>query len=215
MLLLTSMLTLAFNIQSAKASGTIYIRADGSIEPSTAPISTVDNVTYIFTDDIYDSIVVERDNIAVDGAGYTVQGTGSGTGISLSGRSNVTVQNTNIKNFGTGIWLESSPNNSLVGNNITHNSYDGIKLWRSSNYNSISGNNITNNDFGIWLFGSLNNSVVGSNIIDNHLGIYLYDYSNYNSIVGNVFVNDGVTVYDSYGNVVVDNLVNSKPLGIP
>lgn len=52
-LLTVSMLTLAFNIQPVEASGTIYIRPDGSIEPSTAPISTVDNITYIFTDDIY------------------------------------------------------------------------------------------------------------------------------------------------------------------
>jgi hypothetical protein len=35
-LLLTSMLTLAFHIQLVKAEGTIYIRADGSIDPPTA-----------------------------------------------------------------------------------------------------------------------------------------------------------------------------------
>jgi len=39
-LLLVSMLTLAFNIQSVKANGTIYIRANGSIDPPTAPISS-------------------------------------------------------------------------------------------------------------------------------------------------------------------------------
>jgi len=52
-LLLTGMLTLTFNIQPAKASGTIYIRADGSVEPDTAPISSVDNVTYTFFDRTY------------------------------------------------------------------------------------------------------------------------------------------------------------------
>ena len=52
-LLLIGMLTLAFNIQPAKASGTIYIRADGSVEPDSAPISSVDNVTYTFFDNIY------------------------------------------------------------------------------------------------------------------------------------------------------------------
>jgi hypothetical protein len=62
-LLLTSMLMSAFHVQPVRAQGTIYIRADGSIDPSTAPISTVHNVTYTFTDNIYDSIVVERDNI--------------------------------------------------------------------------------------------------------------------------------------------------------
>jgi len=48
-LVLISTLTLALNIQPVKASGTIYIRADGSIDPPTAPISTDDNVTYTFT----------------------------------------------------------------------------------------------------------------------------------------------------------------------
>jgi len=38
-LLIMSMLTLAFNIQPVKASGTIYIRADGSTDPPTAPVS--------------------------------------------------------------------------------------------------------------------------------------------------------------------------------
>ena len=73
--LLIGILTFTFNIQPAKASGTIYIRADGSVE-GTTDISTVDNVTYTFTDNIINqSIVVERDNILVDGAGYTVEGT--------------------------------------------------------------------------------------------------------------------------------------------
>ncbi|MCK4478657.1 hypothetical protein KAU88_09070 [Candidatus Bathyarchaeota archaeon] len=39
-LLLTSMLTLALNIQTVEGSGTIYIRTDGSIDPPTAPISS-------------------------------------------------------------------------------------------------------------------------------------------------------------------------------
>jgi len=42
LILLISMLTLAFDIQLVKASGTIYIRADGSIDPPTAPIQHSD-----------------------------------------------------------------------------------------------------------------------------------------------------------------------------
>jgi len=80
-LLLLSMLTLTFHIQVGKASGTIYIRGDGSIDPPTAPISTVDNVTYTFTGNINDFLVIERSNIIVDGAGYTLYGNGSGRGI--------------------------------------------------------------------------------------------------------------------------------------
>jgi len=107
-LVLTSIATLTFDIQPAKASGTIYIKADGSVEPSTANITSVDNVTYYFTDNNYDEIVVERNNRVVDGAGYTVQGTGAflSEGIDLSSRSNVTVKNTTIRNVYLGIYFE-------------------------------------------------------------------------------------------------------------
>jgi len=78
---LIGMLTLTFNIQPIKASGTIYIRADGSVDPLTANITSSDNITYYFTDNNYDSLVVQKANVVIDGAGYMLQGTGSGTGI--------------------------------------------------------------------------------------------------------------------------------------
>ncbi len=74
-LLLIGMLTLTFNIQPAEASGTIYIRADGNIDPPTAPISTLDNITYTLVEDIYDDeIVVQRSNIIIDGNEHELKG---------------------------------------------------------------------------------------------------------------------------------------------
>jgi parallel beta-helix repeat protein len=196
-LLLISMLTLAFKIQPAKAEGgTIYIRADGSIDPPTAPISTVDNVTYIFTDNIYDEIVVERNNMIIDGNGYTLQGPGSGTGISLSGIENVTIKNTIIKNYNYGIWLWPSSNNNVIsGNNITNSQY-GMSIMGSEN-NSISGNNITNNYDGIALDSSSGNTVSGNNVTaNNSYGIELFA-SLYNVIYHNNFIGNVVQVYVS------------------
>ena len=63
-----------------KAESTIYIRADGSVE-GTDKIQR-DGDGYTFLGDIsidgsgIDCIVVERDNIIVDGAGYTLEGAG-------------------------------------------------------------------------------------------------------------------------------------------
>ena len=153
-LLLIGMLTLAFNIQSVKGQGTIYIKADGSIDPPTAPIQR-DGDTYTFTDNINDSIMVMRSNIVIDGNGYTLQGTGSEDGIIISGRSNVTIKNTNIKGFDLGIWFYSSSNNNTVSeNNITNNGY-GIGFSSSSN-NSIYHNNFVNNTDQVYTYNSTN-----------------------------------------------------------
>jgi len=187
-LLLTSMLTLAFNVQPVNAEGTIYIRADGRIDPPTAPISTIDNITYTLAGDTFDSIVIERDSIVVDGAGHTVQGTGSGVGMRLSERSNVTICNSYITYFLSGIELYSS-------NNIT-----------------VTRNNITNNEQGIWLDYSSNNSISGNNVTANSwCGIFLGGSSG-NIIAGNIFADSGLVVDNSYGNIVENNLVNDKPL---
>ena len=78
-LLFISIVTLAFNIQPVKSTwtGTVYIRADGSVDPSDAPIITVDNVTYTLTGRIASNangIVVERDQILLDGANQMISG---------------------------------------------------------------------------------------------------------------------------------------------
>jgi parallel beta-helix repeat protein len=128
------------------ATGVIYIQADGSIDPPTAPIHTADNTTYTLTGNITadaDGIVIERGNIVLDGAGYTVRGSGSGNGTTLMSRSNVTVRNMTIRNFFYGIYLYSSSHNTLSGNNIANNGY---AIWLSSSFdNSIFHNNFVSN----------------------------------------------------------------------
>jgi parallel beta-helix repeat protein len=216
-LLLTNAFVFSFSVRSVNAAGIVYIRADGSIDPPTTPIQRNSNV-YTFTGSINsdtDGIVIERDNIVLDGAGFTIQG--SENGISLTSMSNVAIQNTNIRYFPYGIWVSYSSNNSISGNNITNSEY-GILLDYSSNYNSVNGNNMTavdnyNTHCGIHLNNSCNyNSISGNNIANNDIGISLASSFN-NSISGNSFDNNGLFVAeDSFGNVVSANLVNGKPL---
>ena len=190
-LLFIGILSLTFDIQQVEASGTITIKADGSIE-GTTDIMTVDNVTYTLTANINDSIVVERNNITIDGAGYTLQGTGSEIGIYLLFRNNITIKNMEIKNFWAGIQLSYSSNNMISGNNITNvpgSQYQhGIYLYESSN-NIISGNYIHGlYGFGIWGEGSSNNIISGNTIKDTFNGIWLDGGSN-NRIYHNNFIN--------------------------
>jgi parallel beta-helix repeat protein len=218
-LLLIGVLTLAFNIQPVRASGTIYIRWDGSIDPSTAPIQR-DGDVYTFTDNIYDSILIERNNIIIDGSGYTLQGMGSGTGIQLSRRSNVTIKNMEIKafhygiyltwsslnkitenritaNIWNGIWGEHSSHNSISGNSITATTGNSIGLAYSSNYNSVFGNNITSNKYGVSIPHSNFNNISENRITSNWYGILL-DHSSSNIISGNNITSnkyDGIHLY--------------------
>jgi len=173
---------------------TIYIRADGSVDPPVAPISSVDNVTYSFTDDVYYSIAVERDDIIVDGGGYTVKGPAAQWGILLSGRENVTIKNMEIKSFGYGIYLDSSINNIISKNNIT-NTHIAIHLVTSA-YNSITGNNITNNYGGIQLGSSSNNNISGN----------VLNHNTYNFWVLGTGLNHFMHSID------VSNLVDGKPV---
>ena len=188
----------------AGATGTIYVRSDGSVDPATAPIQRVGNI-YTLTENIHDAIVVERDNIVVYGAGYTLQGTGSGTGIDLSERTNVTIRNMEIREFLYGVYLYSSLNNSLSGNNVTNNSY-GIRL-RYSPKNIVSGNNVKNSFYGIWLTGSSDNTI-NENIItaNNYDGIWLSGSSDYNNVSGNSIKNNGFGIrIDDYSNNMFRN----------
>jgi len=213
-LLLFSVVTISSSqIGVVKAESTIYIRADGSVE-GTDKIQREVNV-YTLTGNINGSIVVEKNNITIDGNDYTLQA-GIGTGIYLFGRENVAVQNTQIKTFGYGIVLNSSSNNHINENNITENHGDGIYLYASSNniisrnnitnngngivlgsysnYNSIRENNIANNGFGINLWDSSNNSISGNNITANRYGGISSHYSSNNIIYHNNFINNSQQV---------------------
>jgi len=206
-LLFMGTLTSAFNIQPVKSTwtGTVYIRADGSIDPSDAPIITYDNITYTLTDNITssaDGIVVERDNIVIEGAGYTLEGTGEYPykGVDLNGRSNVTIKNTTITKFYYGIGLLfSSNNNSIVGNNITNNG-GGIGLIDSSN-NIISGNTFT--DDGLYVRDSYRN-VVENNTVNGKPLVYLEGVANYS--VGDA----GQVILVNCTGIRVENLNLSK-----
>jgi len=217
-IILLVMLSVTLRVATVKASGTIYIRADGSIDPPDAPISTADNVTYTFPDNINDSIVVERDNIVIDGAGFTLQGTGAdySKGIDLTRRSNVTIKNMNIRAFYFGIYLSGSSGNNVIGSNMTNNSY-GIALSHfSSSNNSITRNNLGNNGkVGIYIFGSFN-TLSGNNVTNSSCGIEFFSSSN-NMVYGNIITAShywGVWLSDSLNNSISENSIANSQYGI-
>jgi parallel beta-helix repeat protein len=137
-----------------------YIRSDGSVDPATPLIQRNENI-YTFTNNIpissfVDGLVIERDNIVVNGASHTLQGSGKGIGITLQGRNNVTIRNTIITAFTIGIRIYDSMENNISSNTITANNFFGVELCRSST-NSISKNSVTNNNrYGMYIWNSSN-----------------------------------------------------------
>jgi len=157
-IILMGVLGVSFKVEKVKADSLIYIRVDGSVDPPTAPISTTDNITYTFVDNFNDFLVVERDNIVIDGAGYNIQVRESfdftipPAGISLSGRNNVTIQNMKIEVYqGFGIRLSDSSSNIIFGIDVT-NSYYGINLYDSSN-NVLRNNSMAGNIYNFGVYG--------------------------------------------------------------
>jgi parallel beta-helix repeat protein len=232
------MFAVVFNVRPVRAQGEqVYIYSDGSVSPSNAPISSVDNTTYTMTGNImspsYAGIIVERNNTVIDGSGWTLQGDGNINGFYLNNVSYITIRNVNFNDFDCAISAYFCSNIIISGNNMTNNVADGVDLYYSSNC-IVSGNNVTNGVDGIDLTHSSNNSVSGNTIADNSNDAIFIDSSNFNSITGNTLTNnfsgieldwssnnsisgntftgDGLTVYDSHQNLVENNTVNGMPL---
>ena len=206
-LLLLSMYAAASNVKLAKAGGTIYIRANGSVE-GTDKIANENNVTYTFTDDINDSIVVGRSNIVINGNGYMLQGAGSGIGFYLSDINNVTITQTTVKGFTDGVYLRESSNNSIFENDIMNNENGILILYHSSISNIVYGNNFENNTgAGIFLSYSSDNNISVNYLTDNRYGVHLSSGATHNLVAGNILINNtyGIALDDSSGNIFYHN----------
>ena len=204
-------------------NSTIYIRADGSVNPSDAPIINDHDTTYTLTDEIYctsgqNGIVVERSGITLDGNGHTLNGSDRlGYGISLSSYhiGNVIVQNMSVNGFESCIVIYGS-NNILRWNNFT-GAENGVQLVgnqtlfaSTTTNNVIDGNNVTDNDVGVYLYESSDNNVTNNNIENNlGAGIYLESSSN-NIVVGNNLRNDspGIGFYLSSDCMIYNNNID-------
>jgi len=199
-LLILNMVAVVFNVRPVRAAGTIYIHADGSIEPPGAPIATSDNVTYLLMNDTFDSINIERSNILFHGNNHTVQGFGNGTGILLlNWLVNVTIEDTRIIHWANGIYFPNIYNSSILQNHLTGNQY-GVHLSLSYG-NIVSGNTIINcSAEGIRLSYSSNNSISKNNIETNYVGIQIQSSTGNTIYHNNLIRNIQLQAYAETGN---------------
>lgn len=149
----------------------VRILSDGRIDPPVGLIQRNGDV-YTFTADVYAQIVVDKNNVVIDGAGFTLHGNYNGTrtdswvvgegpsqdydggeipwsiGIDLANedRRNMTVRNLNIKNFYIGLYVWT-PNNTVTGCSVSDNIV-GILL--SGDSNILAKNHIARNEEGVF-----------------------------------------------------------------
>ena len=195
MIVTIALFYITFKVQRVEGSESIYIKADGSVDPPTANITSFNNITYFFTGNINDTVVVERNNTVIDGVGYHVIGVGSGAGVYLSGIRNVTIKNMQVRSFSYGVYISESSNINVTGNTITDSGVHGIYLYSCIDNNCIFDNNITvSAENGIELIYSLNSNIFGNNIVDNEAGIYIRSSTHNQVYENNVTDNGGVQV---------------------
>ena len=208
--LLIIILGCANKVKTANASGTIYINADGSISPS-SNIATTNNITYTFTANINDSIVVYRDNIIIDGAGYTLQNPSSFDNGILVESNGVTIKNLNIKGFvGAGVFLDSAKQCKIQDNIITGNGV-GIEMTGSPTDTIISGNKIIGNTNGIYLQGGSKNQIYNNDIMSHpHYGLRIHFSSTNNTIYGNNIIENNLAHYSSASIEISGGSQNNK-----
>jgi hypothetical protein len=114
----------ATQAQTGTEPQTIHILPDGTVTPATAPIHQNGDF-YKLTDNIDTPIIVERNNITLDGRGFTVQGNGE-----MNNRAaiNLTCMGVTVENFQFNDWqvgvLGAYDNNRIVSNSFSGVTWD-------------------------------------------------------------------------------------------
>jgi len=172
-----------------------------SVIPSTRTcIATEQGPIYIHADGSIDpptSLVSSTDNIT-----YTLTGDIRSTedGIIVQ-RNNTVIDGNGHSLFGRdGMAIYTIGMNLTAVNNVTVKNADIMGF--SEDIRLSHSNNIT----------ITGNTFAGNNVTSGRSAGIDLDSSSNNNITGNVFVNAGLGVFGSFGNVVMSNVVNGKPL---
>jgi len=176
----------------------ITIRADGTVDPTDAPIQWTGN-TYSLTEDIVNyTLRIQRDNIVIDGDGHKIQGVRNAPeGIVLQNISNVTLMNMEVTQFWYGTSLTNCSNMTITANTITNIGSRAI------------------------IIDSCNNSIISDNKI-NSVGTAIEitsisGFSVNSTVARNVITNAalGLTIGGSFSTITENNLANIYiPIGV-
>ncbi len=167
-----------FFVNPASAGDGNVIISSGGVSPDTG-IFIKDGNTYTLTSDFEGAITVDGNDIIVNGAGHTVEGTGSGNGVSISSKTGVTIANLTVTSYSNGVYLSSSSNCKIIGNTITH---AGMAIrTEGSTYANITSNAISDCTSGMYIDGDGNDnfdSITYNNVSCGNYGIEVFTSRN-------------------------------------
>ncbi len=187
-----------------------YIQSDGSVNPSSAPISRKGDV-YTLTGDLNGTVLdIQRSNAVVNGAGFSIPGNGYDYAVLLTNVTNVKVTNLKITGRNVAVHLNASSDCTIMDNSISDASY-GIWLTDHSDGNAISGNSIDNCYYGVYFDHSRSNVLRSNSVIGDNLTFSaLLFQDRFPSVYGQNYAVTGDVLEDFINDVDTSNSVNGK-----
>ncbi|MCW4001373.1 MAG: hypothetical protein NWE93_14165 [Candidatus Bathyarchaeota archaeon] len=186
--------------QSSMVLPTVLINSDGTVSPSNAPITREGN-QYRLTHDFNGSLIIQANNIVLDGQGHLLSGNGTvdglfvrltQIGVDASDAKNVEISNLKIENFKIGVLLDNS-DNIIVSDSIFRFNEQAVAATR------IVDTKLTNNNF-------------ISEVTTQKETIRL-TYALNSQISNNLLVLDSVWIENSSGAVISNNEFRGVALG--
>ncbi len=188
--------TIAISTVKSEQPAFIVIYGDGSVSDTTA-IKRTGNIYGLTSDLTNSTIIVQCNNIILDGKGHTLRGT---TGwVSGLCAINLTCTNATVKNFNVIGFFEvgilgNYNGNTICNNNITKTDR-AISIY-ASEYN-VTENYLADNDKAIRIVGN-NVNISGNTIVNNDNGLSFTNSTN-NIVIANQFERNMMAVETDSG----------------
>ncbi len=191
-----------------------FIRSNGDVDPSTLPIQRNGN-SYVLTNNIENyTLEIQRSNILLDGAGFTIQGVYAYRydGLTLSYVNDVTIKNLKLNIFNNGIVLNNTSNIKITNNRVDT---EFCVILANVSGSEVYSNTLFGKGYCIW--GQCINCLVNYNYLDGE-GIHL-SLSNDNNITNNLFKqhpSESIELGRCYHNIISGNtLFIDDPSDVP
>jgi parallel beta-helix repeat protein len=226
LLLLTSMLTLQFNIQPVKAEPTIWTVDDNEVADFSSIQEAIDDpqvmdgdTIYVYNGTYYEHITVDK-SLTLNGEDKRttiVDGSLNGTAIEIVA-DKVQISNFTIRYGDHGVLIQNSDASTVSNNNITMSKYEG--LFIRSSIDSVITNNLVsfNVEDGVYMDDTNNTFLQDNTITSNNWTGVDVEFSYNNTIAGNTLSNNtiyGLRLDESNKISVVENTISwNKKAGI-